>query len=98
MSKHPSQEVVLGSVGRGKGGGEARRNTEWQASSGRVQDLTRRSHPKGSADLFNTCRWLKSFFLPAKIENEVQQKLIKLIGGLRTTGGCKTKSRLIIMS
>ena len=39
-------------MGRGKGGGEARRNTEWQASSGRVQYLTRRSHPKGSADFW----------------------------------------------
>ena len=37
--------MVLGSVGRGKGGGVARRNREWQTLS-----IRRRSHPKGSAD------------------------------------------------
>ena len=40
----------LGGEGE-RGRGKLEENTEWQASSGRVQDLARRSHPKGSADL-----------------------------------------------
>ena len=39
--------MVLGSVGRGKGGGEARKNRKWQAL---VSDAE--LNPKGSADIY----------------------------------------------
>ena len=50
MSKTTPRGWFWAQWGGGKGEGQARRNTEWQASSGKVQGLARRSHPKGSAD------------------------------------------------